>query len=284
MGFLGFLAEKKFYIHIGLSILVTLVIIIISFRLIKSYTRYGDALLLPDFSGLTLEQLDDKNYTDKFDFIVTDSIFSNDLLPGSVIKQNPSAGSKVKKGRNIYITLVAMTPEITTMPDIRDLTVRQAVTYLKNSGLEIKYLRFAPNMADNAVLGHYYNGDTLRAGDKLLSGSGIELLIGQSDNSRSPVPVLMGLTEEAATDLIHLSSFNVGKISYRDSLATKDGRVYLQSPGWSEESGKGGFVDLWLRSGSMYNFDSLLRVMVPDSAVMEEVVPEFPEDTLIFEE
>jgi beta-lactam-binding protein with PASTA domain len=177
-----------------------------------------------------------------------------------------------------------MTPEITTMPDIKDLTVRQAVTYLKNSGLKIRTIRFAPNMADNAVLGHYYNRDTLRAGDELLSGSEIDLLVGQASNAKSPVPVLLGLTREAAIDLIHMSSFNVGKINYRDTLALKDGRVYLQSPGWSEELGKGEFVDLWLRSGSLYDFDSLLRVIVPDSAVMEDAVPEFPEDTLIFEE
>jgi beta-lactam-binding protein with PASTA domain len=282
MGFLGFLTEKKFYIHLGLSVLVTLVILLISFRLIKVYTRYGDALVLPDFTGLTMEQLNDRRYLDKFDFVVTDSVFSNEYMPGAIAKQNPSAGSKVKEGRNVYITLVALTPEMTSMPDIKDLTVRQAVTYLKNSGLRIKGLRFVPNMADNAVLGHYFNRDTIHAGDELLSGSEIDLVVGQASGSKSPVPVLMGLTEEAAIDLIYMSSFNVGNISYRDTLAPKDGRVYFQAPGWSEELGKGEYVDIFLRSGSLYNFDSLVELMVPDSAFVEDAEPEFPEDTLIF--
>jgi len=284
MGFLGFLTEKKFYIHIGLSILVTLVIIFLSFKLIKAYTRYGDAFVLPDFTGLTMQQLEEKRYTSKFDFVVTDSVFSDEYSPGSIVKQNPSAGSKVKEGRNVYITLVAMMPEMTSMPDIKDLTVRQAVSYLKNSGLKIRSLRFVPNMADNAVIGHYFNRDTIIAGDELLSGSEVDLVVGQAGNVKSPAPVLMGMTENEAIDLIHMSSFNLGKISYRDTMAEKDGRVYFQSPGWSDELSQGDYIDIFLRSGSLYNFDSLLRLMETDSAVMEDVAPEFPEDTLIFEE
>lgn len=282
MGFLGFLAEKKFYIHLGLTVLVTLVLLFLAFRFLKSYTRYGEAMVLPDFTGLTLEQLHEKRLDRNFDFIITDSIFSNDNPPGSIVKQNPSAGSKVKQGRNVYITVVAMTPAMVSMPDVRDLTVRQAVSYLSNKGIRIRQLTFRADMADNAVLGHYFRGDTLRAGDELLFGSEIDLVVGEAVTVTSPVPVLMGLTEEAAIDLIHMSSFNVGKITYRDEMAPKDGRVYLQSPGWSEEIGRGGPIDVWLRSGSLYDFDSLLRLISADTTINADSIPPSPDDTPIF--
>ena len=161
MGFFGFLGKKNFYANMGIAVILTILIVLVSFRFISSYTRHGEAILLPDFTGLTIQQLEEKHYTEVFDFIVTDSVFANDLKPGSIIKQNPSPRSKVKQGRNIYITIVANTPEMTIMPDLKDLTVRQAVSSLKSSGLKVGKLLYIKDMADNAVLGNYFNGDTI---------------------------------------------------------------------------------------------------------------------------
>ena len=284
MGFLGFLTKKKFYISLGLAVIITLVLVLVSFRFIKSYTRHGEALVLPDFSGMTLEELKEYQYDDVFDFIVTDSVFANELRPGSVIMQNPSAHSKVKRGRNIYITVVAMNPEKTIMPDLRDLTVRQAFTRLKNQGLTIGKLVYISDMADNAVLGHYFNQDTIRTGDELLSGSEIDLLIGQFNTIPGPVPFLIGKDERAAIDMIFISSFNKGKIRYWDSLAMQDGKVYRQSPGWTEMAKRGENIDIWLRSPSQINFDSLVETLMPDTVLIEEHVPDIPEESIIFEE
>jgi beta-lactam-binding protein with PASTA domain len=282
MGFLGFLAKKKFYYSLGLSVLITLILVLVSFRIIKSYTNHGEALKLPDFQGLTLEQLEENKYTAVFDFIVTDSVFSSDAKPGSIIKQNPSPDSKVKRGRNVYITVVAMTPEMTLMPDLKDLTVRQAVSSLKSSGLKIGKLLFVPDMADNAVLGQYFAGDTLLTGDELIAGSEIDLLIGKENNNPAPIPFLIGLTESSAIDLVHISSFNTGKVMYMDTLAERDGKVYKQTPLWTGELERGGVIDIWLRSSSLYNFDSLIETLMPDSAYLEENIMELPEDTVIF--
>lgn len=284
MGFLGFLAKKKFYYSLGFSVILTIVLVLVSFRVIKSYTHYGEALVLPDFKGLTLEQLEEERYTRVFDFIVTDSVFSNDRKPGSVMMQNPSPGSKVKKGRNVYITLVAMTPEMTIMPDLRDLTVRQAVSSLNSSGLKAGRLIFVSDMADNAVIGQYYNGDTLYAGDELMAGSEIELIIGKANNNPTPVPFLIGLAGSTAIGLVHSSSLNTGRIVYLDSMAMVDGKVYRQYPEWTEAMARGETVDIWLRSASGFNFDSLVESLRPDTAIMENRAMEFPGDTVIFEE
>jgi beta-lactam-binding protein with PASTA domain len=175
-------------------------------------------------------------------------------------------------------------PEMTTMPDLMDLTIRQALSSLKNSGLKIRQLLYMQNMADNAVLGQYYYGDTLNPGDELLSGSEIDLLIGRSNNNPSPVPFLLGRGEDAAIDLLHISSLNVGRITYWDSIARKDGKVYRQSPRWTDQSGKGEKVDFWLRSASQLDFDSLIQTLLPDSILVQEKIPEILLDSVIFEE
>jgi hypothetical protein len=265
MGFLGFLGKKKFYISLLAAIIISLVIVLVSFQVFKSYTRHGKALVLPDFTGMTIEDVQSYQYDAIFDFIITDSIYTNNSAPGSIVKQNPSPHSKVKRGRNVYITVVAMNPEMTLMPDLKDLTVRQALSMLHAHGLKIRKLRFVNNIADNAVLGHYFNDDTLMSGDVLQTGSEIDLEIGQSNNIPGPVPFLIGRDEQDATDMILSSSFNIGSIRYWDSLAMKDGKVYRQIPEWTKESHKGDRMSIWLRSASQYNFDSLVEVLMPDT-------------------
>ena len=173
---------------------------------------------------------------------------------------------------------------MTVMPDLKDLTVRQAVSSLKSKGLKTGKLLYIHDMADNAVLGNYYNGDTVRAGDELLSGSTINLLIGRSNNNPSPIPFLVGQDETSAADLIHISSFNVGRVIFWDSLAHHDGKVYLQSPEWMDEASKGDRIDIWLRSPTQVDFDSLIETLMPDTSQVKENAPELPEDSLIFEE
>lgn len=284
MGYLGFLTKKKFYISLGLAIIITLILVLLSFRFLKSYTRYGEALVLPDFSGMTLQELEEYRYNDVFDFVVNDSVFANELRPGSIVMHYPSPHSKVKRDRNVYITIVALNPEMTIMPDLKDLTVRQAVTILKNRDLTIGRLIYVPDMADNAVLGHYYNQDTIMAGEELLSGSEIDLLIGQVNNIPGHVPFLIGKDKQTAIDVIFISSFNKGRIRYWDSLAMKDGKVYRQSPEWTEEARRGQAIDIWLRSVTQMDFDSLVETLMPDTALIEKQIPEIPEDSITFEE
>jgi beta-lactam-binding protein with PASTA domain len=282
MGFLGFLGKKKFYISLLSAIIISLFIVFISFQVIKSYTRHGKALVLPDFTGMTLQDIENYNYGDIFDFIITDSIYTDNSPPGSVIKQNPSPHSKVKRGRNVYITVVAMNPEMTIMPDLKDLTVRQALSMLKAHGLKVRKLRFVQDMADNAVLGHFFDGDTLMSGDILQSGSEIDLLIGRSNNIPGPVPFLIGKEEQDATDMIITSSYNVGRIRYWDSLARKDGKVYQQRPMWTEELQKGEKMSIWLRSVTQFNFDSLVESLMPDTLEVDDQ-QSFPGDSVIIE-
>jgi beta-lactam-binding protein with PASTA domain len=276
MSFLGFLFKKNFYIHLGISFILTLVLLLIVIGLLKTYTRHGEAFVVPDLEGLTLGELHENEATRVFNFLVTDSVFDNSLMPGSVIKQNPSAGSKAKEGRTIYLTVVSYTPKMSIMPELKDLTVRQAVTTLRTNGLKIRKLLFIPYFAGNSVLGQYYNGDTLVAGTEILEGSEIDLLAGISDNQKSRVPFVVGLTRDEASGALQMASFNAGRMHYLDKGNPIHSRVYRQYPPWNVELLPGDSITLYFRSDLTFNFDSLLKSTNPDTAV----VVDQPIDTL----
>ena len=284
MSFLGFLFRKNFYIHLGISIVLTVVILLIVIVSLKIYTRHGDAYVVPDLEGMMYDRLYENQATLVFNFLVTDSVYDNSLLPGSVIKQNPSAGSKAKEGRTIYLTVVSYTPKMSVMPELKDLTVRQAVTTLRTSGLKIRRLIFTPHFAGNSVLGQYFNEDTLLAGTEILEGSEIDLHAGLGKNQIAKVPVVVGLTRDEARGTLQMASFNAGREHYLDQANPLHSRVYRQYPPWNVEMLPGDSVTLYFRSDLTFNFDSLLTSTIPDTAVIVEVPVDILGDSLELEE
>jgi len=268
MSFLGFLFKKKFYIHLGISLVLTVILLVVVIGMLNIYTRHGDAYVVPDLEGMMHDRLYENEATKVFNFLVTDSVYDNSLFPGAIIKQNPSAGSKAKEGRTIYLTIVSYTPKMSIMPELKDLTVRQAVTTLRTSGLKIRKLIFTPHFAGNSVLGQYYEGDTLLAGTEILEGSEIDLHAGLGNNLLSRVPFVVGLTRDEARGTLQMASFNVGREHYLDRANPIHSRVYRQYPPWNDELLPGDSVTLYFRSDLTFDFDSLLRSTNPDTAVI----------------
>ena len=268
MSFLGFLSQKKFYINVGISVLVTILLLVVIFNSFKAYTRHGEVYVIPDLTGLTMHDFKSDASLKRFQILVRDSVFDNSMLPGSVIMQNPSPGSKAKEGRNIYITTVSYTPKMSIMPEIKDMTVRQAVTTLKSSGLNIRRLIYTEHFAENSVLGQYYQGDTLVAGTEILEGSDIDLLVGLGKNQKAKVPFVIGLTRDQAHEALQIASFNYGWEHYMDKPNPMHSRVYRQYPSWNEELYPGDSLTLYYRSDAGYDFDSLRQHIKPDTAVI----------------
>lgn len=280
MSFLGFLFKRRFYLHLGISILISVFLLLAVIMSLKIYTRHGEAYVVPDLVGQPYEKLYDDESSRVFIFLVTDSVYDNSLAPGSVIKQSPSPGSKAKEGRTVYLTIVSYTPKMSIMPELKDLTVRQAVTTLRTCGLKIRKLIFTPHFAENAVLGQYFGKDTLLAGTEILEGSEIDLLIGLGENHKSRIPFLIGLTRDEARGTLQMASLNAGREHYLEKKDPIHSRVYRQSPVWNDELLPGDSVTLYFRSDKNYNFEELLKTANPDTAVILDLPIEIPTDTL----
>jgi beta-lactam-binding protein with PASTA domain len=284
MGFLSFLVKKKFYIHLAISVFLSVVLLFAIIGLLQAYTRHGDAYIVPDLEGMLYDRLHENEDARIFNFMVTDSVYDNSLLPGSVIKQNPSAGSKAKEGRMIYLTVVSYTPKMSLMPELKDLTVRQAVTNLRTNGLKIRKIIFVPHFAGHSVLGHYYDGDTLYAGTEILEGSEIDLVAGLGENRPARAPFVVGLTRDEARSTLQMASFNAGREHHLDQPDPLHSRVYRQYPQWNEELFPGDSVTLYFRSDLRFNFDSLVVSINPDTAVIVDVPADILSDSLELDE
>jgi len=281
MSFFGFLIKKRFYIHFGLSILLTVILFFIVLQFIKVYSNHGDTYVLPDFSGKTISELEENGYDKLYEFIIIDSIFDSRNPKGSVAIQNPPAGSVVKQYRKVYVTLVAYSIEKVEMPDLIDLSLRQAVNSLRSKGLEVNELQYVEDFAGNAVLEQIYKAEVIEPGTIIEKGSGIDLVVGLGQDQLAPVPFLIGLKLNQAKDAINKASFNVGNIYFLDEEDPEHSRVYRQGPSWDPERKlyKGNTIDISFRSDIDFDFEALIEELRPDTLLMGDTTkvlrPEF---------
>jgi len=180
------------------------------------------------------------------------------------------------------LTIVAKLPERVLLPDLKDYSVRQAVSLLETYGLKTGKLRFIQSDFENAVLGQIYNGDTIHADTMILKGSKIDLIVGKG-RSRMPVPFLIGMSKDEAIKALNIASLNAGMIQYLDDMDPEHSRIYDQYPSYKSEQllEMGSRVDMWLRSDENFDFNALIETIQRDRITQDTTDQEIDERELL---
>src|SRR5574344_2720167 len=130
MSFKQFVKSKTFFIHLGLIVASFLLLLVISFFVLKIYTRHGQEYIVPDIEGKVVSEIEQMSEMKYFDLVVIDSIFKEDSPSGTILSQEPVADSKVKKGRKIYVTVSSLSGDELNMPLCTDISLKTAVQSL----------------------------------------------------------------------------------------------------------------------------------------------------------
>lgn len=245
-----FFTSKVFLINVVIALVFVAAVFGFTYNYLDNYTHHGESISVPDLRGLKVDRLQ-SFVTDKhLRYAIVDSIFELDKPAGTVVEQDPAPDSKVKEDRTIYLTVNASLPPKVKMPDLIDVSFRQAEAILMTFGLKVGTLIYKPDLAKNAVLGQHYRGYDINAGTEIPKGSVIDLVLGDGlGNSQVPVPNLIGLTKGEAMFVLKGSSLNIGSLFYEHAMRdSTNAKVYKQSPEPSDSSSisQGEAVDLYL--------------------------------------
>ena len=220
---------------------------------LRHYTHHGEALPVPDVRGLTFDEAGKILKERKMRWQLSDSVYITSAKPGAVVNQNPEPGFKVKENRNIFLTINALAPEKVKMPNVVDLSFRQAKTTLESQGLTIGKLTYVPYMATNYVLKQLYRGKEIRKGTEIVKGSEIELVLGDGlSDEKTFVPDLLGNTLLEARETLTQYFLNFGVTIYDDTVNTSadslQAFIYRQRPevGADAMLQLGASIDVWL--------------------------------------
>lgn len=237
-----------------LSALVVFIVLLVgSMIFLNVVTKHNQELIVPELSNMSVADAESIAVAEGMRVEVVDSVFVKRMKKGAVYRQNPVAGSKVKSGRRIALTINAVNAKKVSMPNLIGYSMRQAMAELQSRGLILGKLIYVQDIATNNVLRQYLGSKEIEPGTQVESESVIDLVVGlNSNDGNTYIPDVLGLRNMNASDAIHSSSLNVSRLrfdatvkNYDDSLAAV---VYRQSPEPSEEMQvpKGSDVTIYL--------------------------------------
>ncbi len=177
--FLNFLKSKTFLIQLGLAVVAVILLAFASLQWLKATTNHGEYVEVPDFSKLSVMEMRSAVERAGLRYQVLDSSDYNPDYPKfSILDQDPPAGNKVKANRKIYFTVNPSGYKKVTVPDIVQVTLRNATSMLRAVGLEVERVTYIDQLGKDMVYNMKFKGKYVKPGDKLPKTSKVELICG----------------------------------------------------------------------------------------------------------
>ncbi|TET22717.1 MAG: PASTA domain-containing protein [Candidatus Stahlbacteria bacterium] len=195
----------------------------------------GDEVEVPEVVGLPLEEaivlLEEQGFESVADEKRPDTLY----VEGTVLEQRPGAGSKIKKGRLVQLT-VSSGEESVRVPYLLGLTLEQATAIAQRRNFQIEQVDTVQN-------------DTVPPGRivamkpdpeiRVAQGTKLRLYISAGPIDKTiPVPNLIDLPLGRAQEMLEADSLVLKEVR-RMEVAGKGGIVVLQSPEPGVFVGKG---------------------------------------------
>lgn len=242
-----------------------LVIVLISGTglMLDKITRHNLEITVPDLTNMSVDEAEKVVSANKMKLEVIDSVYVRRMGKGLIYRQNPKAGSKVKEGRRILLTINAVNAKKVMMPNLIGYSMRQAKAEILSKGLQIGRLEYVTDIATNNVLKQMHEGTEITPGTMIESESKIDLVLGlNNDDCVTYAPVVTGMKFRNAVEAIHDNSLNVKAIIFdetvRDYSDSLNSVVYRQDPDYGETPLLMG-MDI-----SLYLTTDITKVPVPD--------------------
>ncbi len=142
------------------------------------WTFHGEERMVPDVKGQAYANAAGNVDLAGLRPVLSDSVFDAYAKPGTVVEQMPIPGAKIKKGGSVYMTIVAFSPKLVTVPDFYNASVRQARSMFE--GLGIREVREVPVLSEYSglVLGAKFNGVSLQPGARIPVSAVVTLEVG----------------------------------------------------------------------------------------------------------
>lgn len=228
-----FLKSKLFFKHLLLIVLSFFALLFLIMQMLKIYTRHGKEYEVPKIVDLPLQEVMSNGDMSLFEIVVLDSIYRENIQPGTILTQDPNPGSMVKKGRKIYVTVVAFSGEIVKMPVCVNVSLKTAVQNLVDKGLRVGTLMFrsADIEGNGFVVEQRYRGQSIKAGEEIQSGEAVDLIVEvPATTATVSIPDILGKTEKEAELLLWKAGLNVGFKQYDSEKDKSKMKVVSYSP------------------------------------------------------
>ena len=246
--------DKSDAIFLGINILLAIVVVVIILvsliAYLKSYTQHGVEVEVSNVRGLAKEDAEAVLDQQGLRLVVIDSTYSEKVPFGTIVEQDPMPDSHAKLGRAVYVTVNASGKRQIPMPNLQDMSYRQAETTLRGLGLIVDTIYdYGPSAFRDLILDVKAHGQSVQPGEKIAVGTKVRLVVGFGRGTEEvEVPSVIGMSPVDARRVLLSHRLTVGAVTC-DEAVEEDGTplfVYQQIPAAGEKLIEGETVALKL--------------------------------------
>ena len=174
-----FLFSRVFIKQLFLATIIFSIIVLGSIVFLFFYTNQTSRVVVPNLIGMNLDKMELVINENKLRYEIIDSSFYNqDFDKNTVLEQIPIANKEVKKNRKIYLTTNPSSYGDVILPDLIQLTKRNAVSTLVALDLQIGDFIYEDNIGKDMVLDIKLEGESIESGSLIPKKSTVDLILG----------------------------------------------------------------------------------------------------------
>ena len=145
------------------------------------YTHHGEGVKIPKIEGMDFTKARSLIEDHGLNIMVSDSGYNKAMAANSILVQNPGAGTTVKLGHTIYVTVNSPSSPTFVIPDIIDnSSYREAEAKLMALGFKLTPPQQVAGEKD-WVYGVLSRGRRVAAGDRVSIDNPLTLMIGSGE-------------------------------------------------------------------------------------------------------
>ncbi len=258
-----FITDRPFWVNFLAAAVLGLLLIFVTLQMLGWITKHGEYLTVPAVKGRSTSDAIKLLESKGFDVAIQDSIFTDSLPRGIVIKQLPDADATVKVNRTVFLTVNRYTPPMIVMPALEGKSLSFATDLLQRNHLILGDTTYKADFMKGSVLEQLYQGQKITSGTNLPWGSKISLVIaGGLDDVQIMVPNLIGKTFGDAKAALEASGINMGAVIAKDVIKdTATAFIYKQSPERFNDEKK----PIYIHPGQLMDVYISQILILPDS-------------------
>ena len=174
-----FLFSRVFIKQLFFATIIFSIIVLGSIVFLFFYTNQTSRVVVPNLIGMNLDELELVISKNKLRYEIIDSSFYNqDFDKNTVLEQIPVANKEVKKNRKIYLTTNPSSYGDVILPDLIQLTKRNAISTLVALDLQIGDFIYEDNIGKDMVLDIKLEGESIESGSLIPKKSTVDLILG----------------------------------------------------------------------------------------------------------
>ncbi len=205
----------------------TVGLIVVDQFVMPRYVRQGVQVAVPDLIGLTPAQARARLRGKGLRMKEKDTRWDASVPKGHIVWQNPSAQSRVKPNRTVYV-VPSLGGRLHAVPDVRNRSLRQARLWIAQAGLKVGEVTEIPSskVKEGNVI-----SQVPRVGEKVDKGAPIDLAVSTGPpRAVVDVPRVVELKLEEARRLLISVGLRADNIRYESSTAYEPDVVIRQVP------------------------------------------------------